>query len=234
VRRLRPAGIRRAVSAVLVLAAALSIAPLLPAPASGQQGGGDAAELRREGRPDDGGLEVVGFAGFFTPLATLSDDPGSFATEMSSAGAFGGGAGWWFGPIGVIGEFLYVPGDLTVRPSEFGGPIPNDLGDADYLAGTVNVAYRLRLPGPASVVEPYFALGGGLRDLSFDPIAQRDVSDATDPVGSVAAGTSTRIFEGGLLRFQIRDLISTFEAPGEGSSTIQNDIVVSIGFAYRP
>lgn len=181
------------------------------------------------------GAEVAPFVGLVTPLAGLSSDPGSFATEIAPSLALGGTVTYWLGDrLGLAVQGFWAPARLSVRPTQFTGPIPNDLGGAEYLAGTVNVTYRLRPTGPASVLEPYFMAGAGVRSLDFDPIAERDVSDDTDPVGTVAAGADVAVSRTFVLRLEVRDLVSRFDATASGEATTQNDVVVTIGIGVRP
>lgn len=185
-------------------------------------------------RPDRG-VEVTPFVGLVAPLAGLSSDPGSFATEIAPSLTAGGTLTYWLRDhLGLAVQGFWAPARLSVRPTQFTGPIPNDLGDADYLAATVNLTYRLRPAGPASVLEPYFTVGAGARRLDFDPIAERDVSDATDPVATVAAGADVAVSSTFALRLEVRDLVSRFDATASGETTTQNDVVVTVGIGLWP
>lgn len=218
------------------LAAALLLT--LPASAAAQAGG--AAERRPHDRADRGTaaaptFEVSAGTGVLAPLARLSSDPGAFATELSTSASVGAAATWWLTPsLGLEVAGRWAPARLNVLRTEFTGPIPDDLGDADYLAGTLEGVYRLRLSGAAAVVEPFLALGAGLRRLSFDPIAQLDVQDTTDLAGSAAVGAKTRLSEMLAIRLEVRDVVSSFDATSTGESTLQNDIFVTVGLSVRP
>lgn len=212
---------RRTIVTLRACAAALLL--ILPAPAPGQPA------------PSGAGPEVSVTAGVLAPLAELTSDPGSFSTEVSSAVGVSGSLGYWLGAgFGVAASGVWAPAELNVQQSGFTGPIPNDLGDADYLAGTLALMYRIRSGGAAPIVEPFFGLGAGVRRLSVDPIAAPEVEDATDPAATVVAGAVTRLGSGLALRLEVRDLVSRYESPLDGESRVQNDVVVGVGMSFRP
>lgn len=180
------------------------------------------------------GPEIAVSASVLTPLAELTSDVG-FASEVSTAVGASGTVTWWFGPeLGVTAQGLWAPAELHVRPSEFTGPIPTDLGDADYLAGTAAVTYRVPTSGALAAVEPFFGLGGGVRHLSLDPVAAPEAEDATDPVGTALAGVATRVWPSLAVRLEIRDLVSVYESPLDGDTRLQNDVLISVGVSVRP
>lgn len=217
----------RGVGRIACLLAAASL--LAPTAAPGQL-----ADSAAPARGGSGGFEASLGMGVLTPLALLSSDAGTFATEVSTAVTLSGGVTYWLGGFGVGVSTAIAPAELNVRGSGFTGPIPNDLGSADYLAATVDVLYRLRLEGAASLVEPYFALGVGARRLGLDPIAQRDVQTSTDLAGTAAAGARVRIGGGFAVRTELRDYLSSFDATANGQSSLQNDIVASVTLSVRP
>jgi hypothetical protein len=180
------------------------------------------------------GPEIALSASVLTPLAELTSDV-AFSTEVSTAVGASGTVAWWFGPeLGLTAQGVWAPADLTVRPSEFTGPIPTDLGDADYLAGTAALTYRIPTSGALSGVEPFFGLGGGVRHLSLDPVASPDAEDSTDPVGTALAGVATRVWPSLAVRLEVRDLVSEYESPLDGETRLQNDVLVSVGVSLRP
>lgn len=182
-----------------------------------------------------GGPEIFAIGGALAPLAQLSSDPGSFATQVSSSATVGGTVGWWLpGGLGAGVQVLYAPAALNILPTAFQGPIPTDLGDAGYLAATAEVRYRLVSGGPAGVLAPYVAVGGGIRHLSFDPIAQLDVQDATDPVGTAAIGVESKLMGPVALRLELRDYLSRFDSSASGDSRLQNDVLVTVGLGILP
>lgn len=177
-----------------------------------------------------GRLEAFVIGGGLAPLATLSSDPGSFATQVSSAPLIGATAGWWFrNGFGAGVQVLYAPASLNIIPTAFQGPIPTDLGNAHYLAATAEVRYRLLLDGPAGVLTPYVALGAGIRHLSFDPIASLDVQNRTDPVGTIAGGAEARLYGPVSMRLELRDYVSRFTATVNGATRTQQDVAVTFG-----
>ncbi len=187
------------------------------------------------GRLLEAGPEVFALGGGLAPLARLSSDPGSFAVQVSSAPLVGGDIGWWLrNGFGVGAEVLYAPASLNIIPTSFQGPIPTDLGDARYLAATFEVRYRLPLRGPAGVLAPYVALGGGVRHLNFDPIASLDVKDTTGPVGTIAGGAEARLYGPVAMRLELRDYVSRFKAASGAGSRVQHDVAITVGFGVLP
>lgn len=180
------------------------------------------------------GPEFAFSVSVLTPLAQLTSDV-AFATEVSTAVGASGTVTWWFGrELGLVAQGLWAPAELNVRPSEFTGPIPTDLGDAEYLAGTAALTYRIPLSGALAGVEPFFGVGSGVRHLSLDPIASPDAEDATDPAGTALAGVTTQVSPALAVRLEIRDLVSSYESPLDGETRLQNDVLVSVGVSLRP
>jgi len=226
-------GSRLTAAATTVVALVLLLAPgragAQEPPATGPALAPDTSLARR------GGPEIFAIGGALAPLARLSSDPGSFATQVSSSATVGGTVGWWLpGGLGAGVQVLYAPATLNILPTSFQGPIPTDLGDAGYLAATAELRYRLVSGGPAGVLAPYVALGGGIRHLNFDPIAQLDVQDATDPVGTVALGVESMLMGPVALRLEVRDYLSSFDSSASGESHLQNDVLVSVGLGILP
>lgn len=210
----------RAALACLGAAALLTLAPATP--------------LSAQADAPSAGPELSLSVSVLAPLAELTSTA-QFTTQVSTAVGASGGVTWWLGRhLGVRAHGVWAPAQLNVRPSEFTGPIPIDLGDARYLAGAGAVTYRLGLPGAASAVEPYVGLGGGVRHLSVDPQASPDVEDALDPVVTVLAGATTRVDGSFSLRLEIQDLVSRYESPLDGETRVQNDLLVTVGGAFRP
>lgn len=215
-------------SRALALLAALALAAGLPpagAPLSGQ------AEP-----PSAGAGPQVSVAGsILTPLAPLTRSDVSFDTEVSTAAAVSGGLTWWLGErLGVSGRGVWAPAKLNLRSAPLGAAVPDDLGEADYLAGTLEVHYRFLPGGAAAMLEPFVALGGGVRDLSLDPVAAPEARSATDPVATAAAGTHVRLGGSTALRVELRDLVSSYDAGETGEARIQHDVFVSVGMSFRP
>ena len=190
--------------------------------------------LEAQDRTPAPGPELYASASVLAPLSELSSTVESFATEVStSLGASAGGV-WWLGRhVGVGVHGVWEPARLNLRPSTFTGVVPNDLGDADYAAAFGQVVFRLPLRGPASVVEPFLAVGGGVRDLRLDPIAAPEARSATDPAATVAAGAAVRLWDPLAFRFEVRDIVSDYDET-VGSGGLQNDVLVSVGLSFRP
>lgn len=214
-------GVRRSRSAAAAAAAAALLSLVAPRPVPAQSHAGTGPEVSLSGS-------------VLAPLAELTSSP-AFTTEISTAVGGSGAVTYWFGRrLGLTVQGLWAPAELNVRPSEFTGPIPTGLGDADYAAGTAAVTYRLATSGSLGLVEPFFGLGAGVRHLSLEPAASPDAEDATDPVGTALAGVATRVWPSVALRMEIRDLISAYESPLDGETRLQNDVVVSVGVSLRP
>ena len=205
--------------ALLCLAAVLAAG--VPEPADGQPA-----------HPNGPEISVSG--GVLAPLSLLSTSDISFSTEVSSSAAVAGGVTWWLGAVGLAARGAWAPARLSLRPTGIGGAVPDDLGDADYLAGTVDLVYRLRPPGAAAMVEPFLAVGGGVRRLELDAVASPEVRSSTDPVGTVAAGARVDLWLPVALRFEVRDHLSRFDATETGDSKLQNDILITVGLSVRP
>lgn len=184
--------------------------------------------------PPSGGPEFAVSGGVLAPLSLLSTSDISFSTEISSSAAVGAGATWWLGDLGVAARGVWAPARLSLRATGIGGAVPDDLGDADYLAGSVDLVYRLRPGGAAGIVEPYLAVGGGVRRVELDPLARPEVRSATDPMGTVAVGARVDLRRPLAIRFELRDHVSTFDTTETGASKLQNDILVTIGLSVRP
>lgn len=189
----------------------------------------------QETSPPERGPEMYAAGTVLAPLSRLSTGSVSFATEVSSAGGLSAGGVWWLGRnLGVGAHGVWAPANLSLLPSTFGGVVPDDLGDADYLAGFANVVVRLPLSGPAAVVEPFASAGLGARRLGLDPIAAPEARTATDLAGTLAAGASVRSWGPVALRFELRDVLSGYDATESGEAETQNDLLVSLGLSLRP
>lgn len=216
---LRPRG-------ALGLAAAALL--LWPAPLSGQAspGPGPGPEERR--RPT---VEATVFGGVLAPLRRLTADPQTFETEISSSGLVGAEMTWWSaGRLGLAAQFVWAPARLSLIPTDFTGALPEELGDADYLAASGDVRYRLPVPPEvADLLRPYLALGAGVRRLGVDPIASPEVEDATDPMATAAAGSHVRLGADLGLRVEVRDRLSLYHGPTSGEGRLQNDLAITVG-----
>lgn len=218
----------RALPGGLAVAAMLVAAPATRA----QEATGPGAEERAPTPP----RAVIGvFTGVLAPLNDLTSDPGSFGTAITVSPTFGVDAAFWpgRGSFGLGLQGLLAPGDLQVKATEFQGAVPEELGNAHYFAGSATLLYRLRLADAQERVEPYFGVGAGLRHLSVEAVAEPEVEDVTDPMGTLAAGTRVWFSRRLAIRFEVRDHLLAFESPTTGESRIQNDISVTVGLGTR-
>ena len=207
------------------LAGALLVLSLAsPLPASAQGGDDPEDETASEA------FDVAGFVGLLTPVANLTDDPESFATVIDPYLAMGLDVTFWVSDrFGLDVTGVYSPSQLAVRSTQFQGAVPDDLGDVQFLAGTLSAVYRFPSSGSGTALEPYFAGGFGLKHISVDEIAAPEVESTTDPTATLAAGIRTRLLRNVVLRVEVRDFASYFESPTTGESKLQNDVVVTVG-----
>lgn len=226
-----PDRVRRVAGAGAALLLALVATAGLPAAASAQDG--SAPPGRADDRPAatrDDRIEATAFVGVLAPLSRLTADPETFETEVSSSALFGGEVSWW--PrrrIGLAAQGAWAPAELSLIPTDFTGALPDDLGDAAYWAASLEARYRLPVPPEVDLVRPYVAAGGGLRRLDVQPIASPEVTDATDPMATAAAGARVRVGADAALRFELRDRVTRFESPTGGDDRWQNDLAVTVG-----
>lgn len=181
---------------------------------------------------DDTGPELFGLAGVIQPLNNLTENTGAYGTVMPPDVMMGGEATYWASRavgIGVMG--LYSPATLE---GIAGGPGrgPGTLGEMEYLAGTVNLTFRLRPSGSAGALEPYFTMGGGLRQLKFYGAEVPRLS-ATDPMATAAIGVRVQLMSSLWFRGELRDMASYYISAETDASKLQNDIGIMIGFGIR-
>lgn len=181
---------------------------------------------------DDTGPEVFGLAGVIQPLNNLTDNTGAYGIVMPPDVMMGGEVTYWASSavgIGVMG--LYSPATLE---GVGGGPGRGlgTLGETEYLAGTVNLTFRLRSSGSAGALEPYFTMGGGLRQLKFYGAEVPKLS-ATDPMATAAIGVRVQLMSSLWFRGELRDMASYYISAATDASKLQNDIGITIGFGYR-
>jgi len=186
----------------------------------------------QDGEPRAPKLQLSVFGGAYTPLPKLADG-GTNSAELSAT--VGGGVeldAWFPSGLGLGVQGWFAKPDITRRTIDptSGFPIPTELGSVDYIAATINVMYRPRLSGAAAIIRPYFAVGGGIRRLDFDPGAISVGEDETKAVGTLAAGAHVGVWNSVSFRFEARDYVSSFDSRAFPESKLQNDIVVSFGF----
>ena len=182
---------------------------------------------------EETGPEFFALVGAVQPLNNLTDNTGAYGLVIPPDMMMGGEATYWASPtvgIGVMG--LYSP--ATVEGVGGGGPGGNigTLGEMEYLAGTVNLTFRLQSSGSAGALEPYVSVGGGLRQLKFYGAEVPRIS-ATDPMATAALGVRIHLTASLWLRGELRDMASYYVSSQTDASKLQNDIGVSIGFGIR-
>ena len=183
--------------------------------------------------PDPIVFEIGAFLGWVSPLSNLTEDPGAFGIVMNPYVAFGAEAVYWLTRTFGIGAFgLFAPSELQATQPEDPTALV-DLGNANYITAVANVVYQIPVSGSANLVQPYFALGAGIRHLDLDETLATEAASSTDPVATLAAGVripfSTRI----TLWTELRDFASYFESPVTGDSKLQNDITITLGVGTR-
>jgi hypothetical protein len=176
---------------------------------------------------------ITGYFGVMAPLANLTEDPESFATDVSISIAFGGEFDYFFKSGFGVGLFgLYAPAKLTISPGDVPSAAPIDLGDAKWSAITANLMYRVDLKGPAGMVEPYVLVGGGIRNLNVDPIASPQAVDSTNGIFDFGLGAFTLISEHWAIRLDLRGYISPFNAEVTDNTRTQFDTTILFGISY--
>jgi len=185
----------------------------------------------REATDSGTGIEFFGFVGILAPIATLTENPATFGTVVSTHMLYGGEITLWMSNnFGIGFRGAYSGPDLNAVDTQFEGAIPERLGTLDYLVGTVNVTYRIRSAGSAGSLEPYFTVGGGVRHIAVDEIAAPEVEDSTDPAGTIAAGIRVPLNSWFRFRAELRDVFSFYESPATGDSQMQHDMAITFGF----
>jgi len=181
---------------------------------------------------DDIGPELFGLAGVIQPLNNLTDNTGAYGIVMPPDVMMGGEVTYWASRavgIGIMG--LYSPATLEGVGGGLGRGI-GTLGETEYLAGTVNLTFRLRSSGSAGALEPYFTVGGGLRQLKFYGAEVPKLS-ATDPMATAAIGVRVQLLSSLWFRGELRDMASYYISAATDASKLQNDIGITIGFGVR-
>jgi len=175
--------------------------------------------------------------GFLAPLADLSPSSGDPLQgtldplpQLSSSPAVSGGLTYLFSSrVGVGVRATWAPSDVDDQvPTGGDRSLEGELGEANFVAASVEAVLQ-PLPRPVGgVLTPYVALGGGIRHLSFDFEDPR-LDDETDPMGTVAGGIRTELPSRLHWWVELRDYISKFKPAGAGSK-FQNDFAITAGF----
>lgn len=194
-------------------------------------GGGEAAA---PDRPRPIALELAAVGGALIPLGDLTRNRSAFDTNLASTGVGGGEAAIWHGTgLGVAFEAMYSRMAVNQAAGEQGFVVPGGLGEAEYLAGVFELRYRYRAGGPEAAVQPEWGIGAGFRRLEFDPIAQPDLEDSTDLVGSVRIAVFVPIGRWFGARIGVRATRGAYGAGISDEELSQTDIVVGAGAVVR-
>lgn len=188
-------------------------------------------------------LELTGNAGVLSPTSNLIDGPYVDATaesisnvQLQSGFAFGGTGAVQL-PLGLSfeGQVLYAPNlDIQGDGASLSTLGPQKLGQANYLAVTGDVLFRVSVPVVSWFFEPFVGAGAGMRRLNFDQAAaDRFATDhSSDFAGNVLAGAYVSFIPKVRLRVEARDYISKFQPQG-GDSKTQNELALLAGIAFR-
>ena len=179
-------------------------------------------------------VEFFAFVGVLEPLTNLTANPTSFGTMITPSVVMGGEVTLWSSDmlgIGIMGA--YAPADMSAFETQVNSPTPNDMGSVNYMAGLLNLTFRMRSLGSAGALEPYFTLGGGVRRILVDGTFNPEVVSSTNPAATAALGVRVQAISGLWLRGELRDIASLYESPTTGGTNFQNDIVITIGFGVR-
>ena len=196
------------------------------------------------------GLEITGYVGVMTPLASLATlaaqgetpvQADSLRADFSTKGAFSLGLDYWFSSGFGIGAFGgYTRPDLTITEAATAGTFPTEwnLGPVDYWYGVLTAMYRPNLSGNMAILRPYFLLGGGIRSLGSAtlelPAQEREftVEGSTKPVFAFGGGAHLIISGPWFLRLDVRDLVSSFDSELFPDGKTQHDLFTSVGIGY--
>ncbi|MFQ5888573.1 MAG: hypothetical protein ACE5JR_00835 [Gemmatimonadota bacterium] len=191
----------------------------------------DAPE-RPPSRPVSVQLGAAG--GAIIPLGNLTENRFGFDTNLASTGMFGGELILWHpSGLGLGAEGTYSQMEVNQSAGAQGFVLPGGLGDAEYFAGVIDVRYRYRDRGEASVVQPEWGLGLGFRRINVDPIAEPDLEDSTDLVASGRISVFVRIADRWGLRAGIRATRGSYDAGISDDEISQTDLLVGVGVVVR-
>jgi len=179
-------------------------------------------------------VEFFAVAGVLQPLANLTTNPTSFGTQISPSLTYGGELTFWSSDllgIGIMGA--YAPAGMSAFTTQLSSPAPTDLGSTDYMAGLLNLTFRINSSGSASALEPYFTIGGGVRRILVDGTFDPEVTSSTDPAATAALGIRVPAIAGLWFRGELRNIASRYKSPVTGEMSLQNDILITVGIGLR-
>ena len=179
-------------------------------------------------------IEFFAVTGVLQPLANFTTNPTSFGTQISPSLTYGGELTFWSSDllgIGIMGA--YAPADMSAFTTQLSSPAPTDLGSTDYMAGLLNLTFRINSSGSASALEPYFTIGGGVRRILVDGTFDPEVTSSTDPAATAALGIRVPAIAGLWFRGELRNIASRYKSPATGEMSLQNDILITVGIGLR-
>lgn len=176
-------------------------------------------------------LEVSALAGATVSHGHLTAREFAFNTELADGGLLGADvAFWWPSGLGIGVEALYAPDiEILTSPGEKGFDLPGGIGGADYTSVLLSLRYRLWGPEGTSIVQPYWAVGGGIRHIRVDPIAPPDLTTATNPAFGGELGAYLRLGSRLSLRAGLGLTRGGYDEGISDSSQAQSEINVLIG-----
>ena len=175
-------------------------------------------------------LELTPFAGAVLFPGTLADEllvcEGIVCDRVQDVGmkagvAFGAHAGARFGGWSVEGTLAYAPSSFE-GTSTLGQTVSVD---TDLLLYGVDVLYTL--PGENPLMELFLAAGAGAKTHS-----PSEGESQTNVTGDLGVGLRVWLSPILALRFEGRDYVSSFDS--EGGSSLQNDLLFSVGLTISP
>lgn len=156
------------------------------------------AEMTEDQPSPDPRLELTALGGALVSEGHLTRREFAFNTELADGGAYGADLAFWWpvgqGAVGGGVEVWHGPGiDINTSPGENGFPLPGGIGQADYTSAMFLARYRYWGETGQSIVQPYWALGMGVRHIEVQPIAPPDLTSATNLAGAGELGAYLRL-----------------------------------------
>jgi len=233
-------------AAPLVAALALVTAPIVVRSAIAQERGDDHPprstwpEVQpgpedQPAAPTRPALEVAVLGGSIVPLGNLIENRDGINAKLSSNGAVGGELALWLpSGVGVAGSVLYSQVSVVATPGANGFALTSGgLGNARYVAALAEVRYRYATSGAHSVIEPYWSVGGGIRRISFDPIAAPDLTTASNFVFTTALGTYANVSPRWGLRLDLRFLAGRYSEGISDTNLSETDLSLGLAAVLR-
>jgi hypothetical protein len=195
-------------------------------------------------------VEFAPYVGLYRPTSILASDSGYTVKQQSSVTLGMRVTKWWPGRVGVEATIGSAPSSLVSNFVYFGGPV--------YSADVLTVSAKALLRLTPATARATLHVGGGVSLVAHggDAYPPTDYSGPTTFFGGIASvGGVIKLARWVGLRFDAEDFVyaahlgpCTRTGPGRGSvcdvygeragrstgSRLQNDLVLSLGFALRP